>query len=194
MFVEKSRSFDLQQQQNRCRFSQNFDFRQLDRSCSISSKKSYFTIENLFEMFDENFRKKSLLYSQKSQLEDQMNVFSRSISSNQMRIIFYFKSAANQKTSINETSKSSKSKTSRQHMPIRTIFSKSLFEKSIKLSYKMFDVFDINSKTSFFIFVFFRLFSIFLLALAFVSAISAAKIDCINVYRQVVSIIDRVIQ
>ena len=58
MFVEKSKSFRLQQHQNRCNFSQNFDFRQLHRSCSIFSKKFYLIIENLFEMFDEIFKKK----------------------------------------------------------------------------------------------------------------------------------------
>ena len=58
VFVEKHKSFDLQQHQNRCRFSQNFDFRQFDRSCLIFSKKFYFIIENLFEMFDEKFKKK----------------------------------------------------------------------------------------------------------------------------------------
>ena len=77
-------------------------------------------------------------------------------------------------------------------------YSKDLFEKSINLLYKLLDVFCINLKSSvetfFFIFVFLRLFSIFLLAFAFVSIISAARMNCINVYEQVISIIDRVIQ
>ena len=64
MFVENSKSFDLRQHHNRRFFSQNFDFRQLDRSCSIFSKKFHFIIENLFEMFDEKFKKKSLFQNQ----------------------------------------------------------------------------------------------------------------------------------
>ena len=64
MFVENSKSFDLRQHHNRRLFSQNFDFRQFDRSCSTSSKKSHFIIENLFEMFDEKFEKKNLFQSQ----------------------------------------------------------------------------------------------------------------------------------
>ena len=46
---------------------------------------------------------------------------------------------------------------------IRIVFSKNLFKTSIKLLYKMLDVFAINSKISFFIFISFRLFSIFFL-------------------------------
>ena len=158
----------MQQHQNRCRFSQNFDFRQLVRSCSIFSKKSYFIIENLFEMFDENFKKKILLYNQKSQFENQMNVFFRNIFSNQMRIIFYFNFAINQKSSINQISKNLKSKNLNQHMfakSIRIVFNKNVFKKSIKLLYKMFDVFDIDSNFFFhfhifsFFFQFFFLFS-----------------------------------
>ena len=199
MFVEKFRSFDLQQHQNHCRFSQNFDFRQLDRLCSISSKKSYFIIENLFEMFDENLERKSLLYSQKSQLENSMNMFFRNIFSHQMRITFYFKFAVNQNAWISQNSKNSKSKSLNQHMfakSIRTVFSKRLFENSINLSYKMSHVFCTNLKFSveffFFIFILFRLFSIFLLVFAFVSIVSVAKMNCISVYQQVISIIDRV--
>ena len=45
----------------------------------------------------------------------------------------------------------------------------------------------------FFFFIFFRLFSIFFLVFAFVSIIFVAKIDCINVYQQIISIIDHVI-
>ena len=199
MFVEKSKSFDLQQHQNRCRSLQNSDFRQFGWSYSISSKKSYLTIENLSRMFNENLRKKNLLYSRKSLLENQMNVFSRNISSNQMRIASYFKSTANQKPSISRNSKSSKSKSLNQHMfakSIRTVFNENLLEKSIKLSYEMLDVFCINLKSSVeifsFIFIFLRLLSIFFFAFAFVSIISAARMNCINVYQQVISVIDRV--
>ena len=185
MFDEKFRSFDLQQHQNRPSSSRKFDIR---RSHSI---KSHLTIENLFQMFDEKFRRKSLFQNQK-------NVSSREFSSEQSRITVYFKPTVNQKISISQTSKSSKSKTSKQYLPaesIRTVFSKELSEKSLNLSYKKSDVSDESSvETSFFIFILLRLLSIFLLAFAFVSTISAARMNCINVYEQVISIIDRVIQ
>ena len=192
MFAEKSTSFDLQQHQNRCRSSQNFDFRQFDRSRSTSSKKSYLTIENLSEMFDEKFRRKSLF-------SDQNNVSFRKFFSEQSQMTIYFKFTIIQKSSISQNSKSSKSKNLNQHMfakSIRVVFNQSLFEKSINLLYKMSNVFDINLKLSveisFFIFILFRFFSTFLLAFAFVSIIFAAKMSCISVYHQVISIIDRV--
>ena len=215
MFTEKSKSFDLRSHQDRSYSSQSFDIRQSSQSCfSIASKKSYLTIENLFEMFREKFKRKSMFQNQK-------NVSSREFFSEQSRITVYFKSTVNQKSSINQDSKSSKSKSLNQHMSTKSIriafskdlseksidlsyklsdffYSKDLFEKSVNLSYELLDVFWINMKffveISFFIFVFLRLLSIFLLALAFVSTISAAKMNCINVYEQVISIIDRVIQ
>ena len=141
MFIEKSKSFDLRSHQDRSYSSQSFDIRQSSQSCfSIASKKSYLIIENLFEMFDEKFKRKSLF-------QNQNNVFSRAFS-NQMRIIVYFKSAVNQKLSISQNSKSSKSKSLNQHMSakfIRVNFSK-CFEKSIFLSYKMSDIFYIKSR------------------------------------------------
>ena len=112
-----------------------------------------------------------------------------------MRIIVYFKFTINQKSSIIQNSKNLKSKSLNQHMfakSIRTVFNENLFKKSIKLLYKMLDVFDIDSKISFFIFILFRLFSIFFLVFAFVSIIFVAKTNCINVYQQVISIIDYV--
>ena len=211
MFNEKSKSFDLRAHQDRSYSSQSFDIRQSSQSCfSIASKKSYLTIENLFEMFDEKFRKKSLFQSQK-------NVSSREFFSEQSRITIYFKSIVNQKSSISQNSKSSKSKNWNQHMfakSIRIVFSKDLSERSINLLYKLSDVFCVkyrflqvldfskskssksrtSAETSFFILVLLRLLSIFLLAFAFVSIISAARMNCINVYEQVISIIDRAIQ
>ena len=177
MFVEKFKSYDSRQHQNRYRFSQNFDFRQFDRSCSIFSKKLYLIIENLFKMFSENLRKKNLFYSQKNLLENQMSVFFRDILSNQMRIVFYFKFTVNQKSSISRNSKNSKSKNLNQHMfakSIRTVFSENLFDKSIDLSCKLSNVFchlkfsnsNRIAKVVFFIFIFFRLFSILLFVLA----------------------------
>ena len=190
MFDKKTRFFDLQQHYNRRFFSQSFDVRQ---SRFAFSKKFHLIIENLFEMFDEKFKKTNLFQSRN-------NVFFQTFS-NQIRIIVYFKLTINQKSSINQNSKNSKSKNLNQHMfakSIRIAFSEILFEKSINLLYKMFDVFCINLKFSieifFFIFIFFRFFSIFLFAFAFVSIVSITKMSCINVYEQVVSIIDRVIQ
>ena len=195
MFRENSRSFDLRQHHNQRFFSQNFDFRQLDRSCSTFSK-SHLIIENLFEMFDERFRRKSSFQNQK-------HVSFREFSSNQSRITIYFKSEFNQKSSVSQDSKNSKSKSLNQHMfakSTRTVFSKNLFEKLIDLSYKLSDVFchlkfsnsNKIAKVVFFIFIFFLFFSTFLFAFAFVSTISAAKMNCISVYQQIISIIDRV--
>ena len=206
MFAEKFKSFDLQQHQNRRFSSQSFDVRQFRFAFS---KKSYLIIENLFEMFDEKFKKKNLF-------QNQSNVFFQAFS-NQMKIIFYFKSTINQKSSINQNSKSSKSKNLNQHMfakSIRIAFSRNLSEKLINLSYKSTNVFCVKNrflqildfyksgfsksrisvKISFLILVLLRLFSIFFLVFAFVSIVSATKTNCINVYEQVVSIIDRAIR
>ena len=109
-----------------------------------------------------------------------------------MQIIVYFKFTINQKSSIDQISKNSKSKISKQHMfakSIRIVFNKILFEKSIKLLYKLFHVFD---ETFFFIFIFFRFFFDFFFVFAFVSIVFVARMNCINVYQQVISIIDRV--
>ena len=212
MFHEKFKSFDLRQHFNRRSSSQSLDIRQ--SHFSSFSIKSHLIIENLFEMFNEKFRKKSLFQSQK-------NAFFRAFFSSQSRITIYFKLTVNQKSSINQDSKNSKSKSLNQHMSAKFIriafsknsseksidlsyklsdffYSKDLSEKSVNLSYKLFDVFCINLKssveTSFFIFVLFRLLSVFFLAFAFVSIISTARMNCINIYEQVISIIDRVIQ
>ena len=101
MFHEKSKSFNLRQHHNRCFFSQSFDIRQFH--FSSSSIKFHLTIENLFEMFDEKFKKKSLFQNQK-------NAFFRAFFSNQSRITVYFRLTINQKSSISQDSKSSKSK------------------------------------------------------------------------------------
>ena len=134
MFDEKSKSFDLQQHQNRALSSRSFDIRQ---SHSI---KSHLTIENLFEMFNEKFRRKSLFQGQR-------NVSSREFFSEQSRITVYFKSAVNKKPSISQNSKNSKSKSLKQ-----LIFAKSIritftncSEKSIISSYKMSDIFSSSS-------------------------------------------------
>ena len=192
MFYEKFKSFDLRQHHNRRNFSQTLDIRQF--YFSSFSIKSHLIVENLCEMFDEKFKRKNLSQNQK-------NVSFREFFSKQFRIIVYFKSAINRKSSINQNSKNSKSKSLNQHMIakfIRIAFNEDFFEKSIELLYKLLDVLCINLKSfveiSFFFFILFRLFSIFLLVLAFVSIISAARTNFIDVYEQVISIIDRVIQ
>ena len=199
MFVEKFKSFDLQQHQNRRFFSQSFDLRQVSQSCfSIVSKKSYLIIENLFEIFVEKFTKNS-------SFQNQMNLSSRKFFSQRSRITIYFKFTVNQKSSINQNSKNSKTKNLNQHMfakSIRIVFNKNFSEKSIDLSYKLSNVFcHMKSSKSnkfaevvSFIFILLRLFSILLLAFAIVSIVSIARMNCINVYKQIISIIDRVIQ
>ena len=114
-------------------------------------------------MFNEKFKKKNLL-------QNQNNVIFRKFFSNQSRITIYFKFIINQKSSINQNSKNSKSKNLNQYMfakLIRIVFNNNLFEKSIKLLYKLSNIFCIHLKFSveifFFIFIFFRFFSIFFL-------------------------------
>ena len=102
MFHEKSKSFDLRQHHNRRFSSQSFDSRRFSQSCFSTSKKFYLIINNLNRIFNEKFKKKKLF-------QNQNNVFSQTFS-NQMKIIFYFKFTINQKSSINQNSKSSKSK------------------------------------------------------------------------------------
>ena len=83
---------------------------------------------------------------------------------------------------------------------IRIVFNKNLFKNLIDLLYKLSNVFchlkfsnsNKIAKIVFFIFIFFRFFSIFLLVFVFVSIIFVARMSCINVYQQVISIIDRV--
>ena len=137
MFAEKSSSFDLQRHQSRRLSSQSFDLRQSSRSCFSTSTKSYLTIENLFEMFDEKIRKNNVFQSQK-------NVSSREFFSKQSRITVYFKSTINRKSSISQNSKCSKSKSLKQHTFAKFIRT-ALFEKSFISSYKMLDIFDSNS-------------------------------------------------
>ena len=175
MFAEKPRSFGLQQHHNRRSSSQSFDVRQ---HRFAFAEKSYLTIENLFEMFGGKSRRTDLF-------QGRNNVPSQA-SSKQSRITIYFKPAVNQKPSISQNSKSSKSKSLNQHMPaksIRTVSSESLPEKSAKLPYKMLDV---SGETPSFISILLRLFPAFLLALAFVSAISAARMSCISAYQQAI--------
>ena len=190
MFRGNSRPFGLRQHHNRRPFSRGFGLRQPGRPCSTSSRRPHLTIKNLFEMFDGRSRRKGLF-------QGQNNVSSQAFSG-QMQIIVYFKPTVNQKPSINQALKSSNPKSLNQHMPaesIRTASSEILPEKSAKLSYKLPDVFCINFKPQieapFFISILFRFFPAFLLAFAFVSAMSAARMGCISVYQQVISVIGR---
>ena len=172
------------------------------RTSVSKHQKFYFIIDDLIRMFHEKSKSFDLRQHQKDSTFSQHFDIRSSRQSRffyQSRIIVYFLSAVNQKTLISQNLKNSNSKNFQQFTfakSIRTVFSKNLFEKSIKLSYKKFDVFCINLKsfveTFFFIFIFFRLFSIFLLVFAFVSIIFVAKMNCISVYQQIISIIDHV--
>ena len=108
MFVEKSRSFDLRQHQNRRSFSQSFESRQFDRSNSFY----------------------------------------------QFRIIAYFLSAVNQKTSISQSLKSSNSKNFQQFTFAKSFsfchrFAFALSKKSIFSSYKNSNIFYISLQSKF---------------------------------------------
>ena len=190
MFRGNPRPFGLRQHHNRQTSPRSFGLRQPGRPCSTPSKRPHLTIENLFEMFDGKFRRKGLFQGQ--------NNVSSQASPGQMQITAYFKPRANQKPPINQASKGSKSKASKQHTPaesIRTAFSRSLPEKSANLPYKMPDVSCTHLKppveASSFISILLRLFPAFLLALALVSAISAVRMSCISAYQQAISAIGR---
>ena len=192
MFHEKSESFSLRQHHNRRFSQQNFDIRQ------YFSIKSHFIIDDLIRMFHEKSRSFDLRQHHNHRSFSQ-NIDARSFVTYQSRITIYFLLTINQKASIDQNLKSSNSKSLNQHMSaksIRIAFSEILSEKSIKLLYKLSDVFCINFKfqieTHFFISILFRLFSTFLIAFAFVSIMFVAKMSCISVYQQVISIIDRV--
>ena len=190
MFHGKPRPFGLRQHHNRRSSPQDFGFRQSSQPCSSTPKKPCLTMHNLGRMFDGKSRRKGLFQSQ--------NHESSQASSGQMQITAYFKPTANQKPPINQTSKGSKPKTSKQHMPaesIRTAFSRSLPEKLADLPYKLPDI-SCHLKPSnpnkaaeavSFISILLRLLPAFLLALAFVSAISAARMGCISAYQQAIS-------
>ena len=107
--------------------------------------KFYFIVDDLIRMFREKFKSFDLHSHQKS----------RSFSRNsdifyQSRIIVYFMFAVNQKTSINQISKSSKSKISKQYMFAKSIrFAFALSKKSIFSSYKMTNIFYISLQSKF---------------------------------------------
>ena len=116
-----------------------------------SISKFYLTIDDLRRMFAEKFKSFDLPQHQNRRFSSQ-SLDTRSSISYQFRIIFYFSSAINQKASINQSLKSSKSKNFQQYM-----FAKSLsfyrltvlFEKSTFSSYKKSDIFYISLQSKF---------------------------------------------
>ena len=114
-------------------------------------QKSYLIIDDLIRMFREKFKSFDLRQHQKRRFFSQ-NIDVRSFVTYQFRIILYFMFTINQKTSINQISKISKSKISKQYMFakfIRIVFSKNFFEKSIILSYKKSNIFYISLQSKF---------------------------------------------
>ena len=177
----------------------------LFRTFVSKHQKFYFIIDDLIRMFHEKSKSFDLCQHQKSFVFSQSDDIRSFRQLYQSRIIFYFMFAINQKSSISQNSKSSKSKSLNQYMFAKFIcivFNKNFFEKSIDLLYKLSNVFyhlkfsnsNKIAKVVFFIFILFRFLSILFLAFAIVSIMSVATMNCINVYEQTISIIDRVIQ
>ena len=115
------------------------------RTLVSKHQKSYLIIDDLVHMFREKSKSFDLHSHQKR----------RSFSRNsdtfyQSRIIVYFLSAVNQKTSISQSLKSSNSKSFQQHTfakPIRAAFA--LSKKSIISSYKKSNIFYISLQSRF---------------------------------------------
>ena len=140
-------------------------------NCSLTSsrtsvskhQKSYFTIDDLIRMFREKPKSFDLRQYQKgfasSQLFDtRSSRQSRFFFMHQSRIIFYFMSAANQKASISQSLKSSKSKNFQQHTLAKSIRTAFIFafdsafvlsEKSMLSPYKLQDIFCTNWRSRF---------------------------------------------
>ena len=109
------------------------------------SQKSYLTIDDLIRMFAEKFRSFDLSQHQKRRSSSQSSGARQTY---QSRIIVYFLSAINQKASISQSLKSSKSKTFQQHTFAKSIRSAfALSEKSDFSSYKMTDIFYTTRKS-----------------------------------------------
>ena len=132
-------------------FSTSF-FSTSSRTPVSEHQKLYLTIDDLIRMFREKSRSFDLRQHQKnfafSQSDD-----TRSFVTYQSRIIVYFLPTTNQKTSISQISKSSKSKISKQYMfakSTRTAFNNDFFEKSIISSYKKSNIFYISLQSRFF--------------------------------------------
>ena len=118
-----------------CSFTSSSIFSQKSVS-KHQHQKFYFTIQDLFEMFDEKLKRTDFLHIKQhiKKIECSLKIF------NQSKIIFYFRFAVNQSKSISQSSKTSNSRNFQQHMSaesnrVKFIFIK-WFEKSIILSYK----------------------------------------------------------
>ena len=122
-------------------------------SFRTSVSKSYLTIDDLIRMFREKSKSFDLHSHRKCSVSSQRfdtRSSSHSRSLYQSRIIVYFMSAVNQKTSISHVSKSSNSKSFQQHTSAKSIRSASaLSEKSIFSSYKKSNIFYISLQSRF---------------------------------------------
>ena len=123
------------------------------RTSVSKHQKSYLIIDDLIRMFDEKIKSFDLRQHQKrfasSQSSDTRS-FDQSRSLYQSRIIVYFMSIINQKTSISQISKSSNSKSFQQHTSAKSIrFASVLSKKSTFSSYKKSDIFYISRQSRF---------------------------------------------
>ena len=131
-------------------FSISF-FSTLFKTSVLKHQKSYFIIDDLIRMFREKFKSFELRQHQKNFAFSQnfdIRSFTQSRFSYQSRIIVYFLFAINQKTSINQNSKSSNSKSFQQFTFAKTIRSV-LSEKSIISSYKKSNISYISLQSKF---------------------------------------------
>ena len=125
------------------------------RTSVSKHQKSYLTIDNLIRMFREKSKSFDLRQHQKSLASSQSSDTRSSSQSrfsfmHQSRIIVYFLSAANQKTSISQISKSPNSKSFQQHTFAKSIRSAfTLPEKSIISPYKKTNIFYISLQSKF---------------------------------------------
>ena len=170
-------------------------------------QKSYFIIDDLIHMSREKFKSIDLSQHQKRRFFSH-SIDARSFVTYQFRIIVYFLFAVNQKASISQNLKSQKSKSFQQFTFAKTIRSV-LSKKSIYSSYKLADIFYVNSEIfansnssemkspkSHMLarvlrvnFVLFRLFLIFLVVVAFVLISSTSVIIYIDIYEWFIKII-----
>ena len=111
-----------------------------------SVSKFYLTIDDLIRMFREKIKSFDLHSHQKHRFSSRS-----SDTLYQSRIIVYFLSAVNQKTSISQSLKSSNSKSFQQHTFAKSISlcRSALSEKSIISSYKKSDIFYISLQSRF---------------------------------------------
>ena len=114
-----------------------------------SISKFYFTIDDLIRMFREKFKSFDLSQHQNRRVSSQSFDVCSSII-HQSRIIVYFLFAINQKTSISQNLKNSKSKSFQQHTFAKSIrFASALSKKSTLSSYKNLNIFYISLQSRF---------------------------------------------